>query len=364
MTPASPALKQHFLTLDGLRGVAALTVMVMHRGRWFYEPGGFLGHAYLAVDFFFLLSGFVVAFAYEDRLRSGMTFLKFARLRLVRLYPLIFLGMMIGGLWAWAQYAFDLPGSRQSGDIGLGLLKSLLMIPTIGRNPAGIFPLNGPAWSLFFEIAINLLYAASLRWMRLRWVIAVVAVSGLALVGYATTGDIDVGPTPATFWGGFARTAFGFYGGVLLYRLMRMRKLPTVGAPIWALGLVLLLVFTTHNLGALNGLFDMICLLVIFPVVLVLGAHAADGRWDAVNRVSGALSYPVYVLHYPLYMVIGGLLIKAGGPLPTPWQGLVSGGLVVAISWAALKFYDEPLRAWLATSAFKSWRRAPSAAAG
>jgi peptidoglycan/LPS O-acetylase OafA/YrhL len=361
----TPAPKQHFLALDGLRGVAALTVMVMHRGRWFYAPGGFIGHAYLAVDFFFLLSGFVVAFAYEDRLRSGMTFLKFARLRLVRLYPLIFLGMMIGGLWAMAQYAFDLPGSRQSGNIGLGLLKSLLLIPTIGKNPAGIFPLNGPTWSLFFEIAINLAYAASLRWMRLRWVIAVIAVSGLALVGYAITGDIDVGPTPATFWGGFARTAFGFYGGVLLYRLMRMRRLPTIGAPVWVLGLALLAVFTTHHFGAWNGLFDLLCLFVVFPAVLVLGANAADGRWDAVNRISGALSYPVYVLHYPLYMVIGGLLLKAGVYLHPPVQGLVAGGLVLASSWAALKFYDEPLRAWLATTAFKpSKKPAPSAAAG
>lgn len=366
MTPASPQPKQHFLALDGLRGVAALTVMVMHRGRWYYAPGGFLGHAYLAVDFFFLLSGFVVAFAYEDRLRSGMTFSKFTRLRLIRLYPLIALGMLIGAFWAMAQWRFDLPGSRATGDLWQALGRHLLLIPALARNPAGIFPLNGPAWSLFFEIAINLVYAVALRWLRLRWVIAIVAVSAVALAWYALSGDVDVGPTPRTFWGGFPRTAFGFFGGVLLYRLMRMKTLPTVGAPVWGLALALLVVFTTPKfMPAANAVFDLACLFVVFPVILSLGAHAGRSRWDAANRVSGALSYPVYVLHYPLYMVIGGLLLMAGSPLPPPFQGVFAGAVVVAVSWLALKLYDEPLRAWLSTAAFKAWRRrVPSAAAG
>jgi peptidoglycan/LPS O-acetylase OafA/YrhL len=361
---SAPPPKQHFLALDGLRGVAALTVMVMHRGRWFYAPGGFVGHAYLAVDFFFLLSGFVVAFAYEDRLRSGMTFGKFTRLRLVRLYPLIFLGMMIGGLWAMAQFAFDLPGTRATGNLNIGLLKSLLLIPA-GRNPAGIFPLNGPAWSLFFEIAINLVYAATLRWMRLRWLVAVVAASALALAWFAWSGTVDVGPTPRTFLGGFPRTAFGFYGGVLLYRLMRMHRLPTFGAPVWGLAVALLIVFTTPLLGKLNGLFDLACLLVVFPTILSLGAHAAASPWqDRFNRVSGALSYPVYVLHYPLYMVFGGLALQWHWRLAAPWQGLASAAFVLTLAGAALKFYDEPLRAWLSRAAFKAWRVSPSAAVG
>lgn len=357
--------KQHFLALDGLRGVAALTVMIMHRGRWFYAPGGFLGHAYLAVDFFFLLSGFVVAFAYEDRLRSGMTFSKFTRLRLIRLYPLIALGMLIGGLWAMAQWRFDLPGSRATGDLWQALGRHLLLIPTLAKNPAGIFPLNGPAWSLFFEIAINLVYAVALRWLRLRWVIVIVVLSALALGAYALTGDVDVGPTPRTFWGGFPRTAFGFFGGVLLYRLMRMKKLPTFGAPVWGLALVLLVVFTTPRFApAANAVFDLACLFVVFPVILSLGANAGASRWDAASRVSGALSYPVYVLHYPLYMVIGGLLIMAGSPLSAPLQGLFAGAVVLTVSWAALKLYDEPLRHRLSRSAFRAWKRVPSAAAG
>jgi peptidoglycan/LPS O-acetylase OafA/YrhL len=354
VTAAPPQPKQYFLALDGLRGVAALTVMVMHRGRWYYEPGGFLGHAYLAVDFFFLLSGFVIAFAYEDRLRSGLTFGRFTQLRLLRLYPLIALGMLTGALWAMAQWTFDLPGSRATGDLWQALGRHLLLIPTLGKNPAGIFPLNGPTWSLFFEIAINLVYALVLRWLRLRWVIAIVAVSALALVWYALSGDVDVGPTPRTFLGGFPRTAFGFFGGVLLFRLMRAKKLPTVGAPIWGLGLALLVVFTTPKFApAANAVFDLACLFVLFPAILSLGAHAGPSRWDAISRVSGALSYPIYVLHYPLYMVIGGLLLMAGSPLGPPLQGLVAGALVVGISWAALKLYDEPLRAWLATAHFR-----------
>src|SRR4051812_42984167 len=91
--------KEHFLALDGLRGVAALVVLVMHKGRWFYAPGGFLGHGYMAVDFFFLLSGFVIAFAYDSRIKQGLGALDFMRLRLVRLYPLIFLSMLVGAAW-------------------------------------------------------------------------------------------------------------------------------------------------------------------------------------------------------------------------------------------------------------------------
>src|SRR4051812_33009270 len=110
------AHKDHFIALDGLRGVAALVVIVMHRGRWWYPQGGFLGHGYLAVDFFFLLSGFVIAFAYDSRLSAGMSAWRFMGLRLIRLYPLILLGMLLGALWPAIQLAMGARGAPDPGD--------------------------------------------------------------------------------------------------------------------------------------------------------------------------------------------------------------------------------------------------------
>ncbi|HEX7694251.1 MAG TPA: acyltransferase family protein, partial [Sphingomonas sp.] len=87
--------KRRFVVLDGMRGLAALSVVALHTAQYFPSQTG-PARAYLAVDFFFMLSGFVMAHAYGDKLRAGLTIKGFAEIRLARLYPMIFLGVTLG----------------------------------------------------------------------------------------------------------------------------------------------------------------------------------------------------------------------------------------------------------------------------
>src|ERR1700744_3037299 len=89
--------KQHFEILDGLRGVAALAVVTFHFMEWVYfdYSKNFIGHGFLAVDFFFCLSGFVIGYAYDDRI-GKMGILEFFKSRLIRLHPLVIIGSVIG----------------------------------------------------------------------------------------------------------------------------------------------------------------------------------------------------------------------------------------------------------------------------
>lgn len=339
------ASRPHYVALDGLRGVAALAVMVMHRGRWFYAPGGFIGHAWLAVDFFFLLSGFVIAAAYEERLRSGMSVTAFLRLRLIRLYPLILLGMLLGGVWPLVEVVAGLPGAPAPGDLFFSMIRGLLLLPAVIPDPVGwgIFPLNGPAWSLFFELAVNIGYVLIARRLSTPVLAGIVAVSALAVAVMTFMLTLDQGAEARTFLGGFPRVVFGFSAGLLLYRLRH--RLPAFGAPVWVLALVLVAVFVVPH-G--HHLFELFCIAVVFPVVVILGANAPPGL-ERVSALSGGLSYPVYALHYPLLVITGGLGGASGliAAAPAPGFGLIAYPVVIGLCWLAWKLYDEPVRAWL-----------------
>jgi peptidoglycan/LPS O-acetylase OafA/YrhL len=348
------AHKDHFIALDGLRGVAALVVIIMHRGRWWYPEGGFLSHGYLAVDFFFLLSGFVIAFAYDGRMATGLSPWRFMSLRLIRLYPLILLGMLLGALWPAIQLMMQARGAPDPADFALNLTRGLLLIPddhAPGRGDS-IFPLNGPTWSLFFELAANLVYALAGRHMTTRVLAVIVALSGAALVWLAFNGGIDVGGRPSTILGGIPRTAFGFFGGALLYRTLtaanaRGWRLPTLKAPFLTTAVLLLAILATPSHFAWNPFFNLFAIGVAFPLLVALAAAPgpAKGYGAKLCKLAGDLSYPVYVLHYPIYVLIGGLgLGMAKIPAHAPWIGIATTVIIVAAAWIVLKVYDEPLR--------------------
>ena len=344
--------KDHYLTLDGLRGVAALVVLVMHRGRWFYAPGGFLGHGYLAVDFFFLLSGFVLAFAYDGRIRDGLGIWAFMRLRLIRLYPLIFLGMLLGAIWPLIRSLGHARGAPALGGIAYDLLRGLLLIPDDYASGAGdsIFPLNGPTWSLFFELLVNLVFVMIGPRLGQKTLAAIVVVSAALMTFSAFHGGVDVGGRPSTILAGFPRTGVGFFGGVLLFRALAAGRrrgctLPALPAPFLVTGALLVAILSVPR--SIQPVFDLLALFVLFPALVAIAATTAPGLGPIARlcRIAGDLSYPIYVLHYPLYVLIGGLVFQmAGITLPVPWRGLVTITIVIATAWLVLKVYDEPIR--------------------
>ena len=126
--------KPHYELLDGLRGIAALLVI------WYHIFEGFatspidqrFNHGYLAVDFFFILSGFVVGYAYDDRWKTTMNTKDFFKRRLIRLHPMVILGAVLGAITFCIQGCEKWDGTQVSiSMVMLALLLNLFLIPAI-----------------------------------------------------------------------------------------------------------------------------------------------------------------------------------------------------------------------------------------
>lgn len=336
--------------LDGLRGVAALAVVLFHVGRWINEP--WFPHGYLAVDFFFCLSGFVMAHAYEPRLASGMGMAAFAHRRWVRLWPLIALSMALGAMFGVAKAVLNLPGADNLAGVASATILGLLLVPMFwGAHESyldRVFPLNGPAWSLFFEVFANLVWASVARWLSTRLLICVAALSGaLLLLGGLKLGHLDFGAHTATFWLGFPRVFFSFTLGLLIYRLHSSQR-SRLKSPIWIAAIPLLLALSAP-VHPWQVVFEAVAVAVIFPLIVLASAAQpeAEGAAGAAWRFSGDISYPLYALHAPLWFLLTRALETINVGL-SPSLGLLFPIIAIGASWVALKMYDEPLRARLA----------------
>jgi peptidoglycan/LPS O-acetylase OafA/YrhL len=343
--------KHRFLVLDGLRGVAAICVAIFHAAFVF---GGKtpLPEAYLAVDFFFLLSGVVVAHAYEDRLRAGHT-LDYMVGRAIRLYPMILIGAALGA----AFYATD-PQARGFAPLwvvgGLYVLATLCL-PILKDNifpPShGITPLNVPSWSLFFEIFVNAVYGVTAKHLRTRRLIAVVFVALLleSLCIYHFRGA-NFGFHIPEFWWGFPRVIFPFFAGVLIHRIIDAQRLRQPSLPPAILAGLLVLTFSIPAHGALNALEDLVEIAVVYPAIIVLAMRTTTRRVE--NKIFirlGELSYPLYIIHHPLFLWMERVLRGMGlhpGAHPYMWTCTA----ILCSSMCALgiqHFYDMPVRTWL-----------------
>jgi peptidoglycan/LPS O-acetylase OafA/YrhL len=134
--------RPHFNTLDGIRGLAAILVVIFHAEQFFGARP--FPKSYLAVDVFFLLSGAVVANAYEHRLQSDMSLARFTWLRIVRIYPLYLLGTVLGVV------AVIVAGSKLDASLPLLLGGAVLLLPTLATlipiQHAGVVVIRRAAW--------------------------------------------------------------------------------------------------------------------------------------------------------------------------------------------------------------------------
>lgn len=340
---AAPAPRAHYLTLDAARGVAALLVLLTHIGYFLRFP--FLGGGYLAVDFFFLLSGFVVAAAYERRLQGGMGFFGFAVVRARRLYPLYIAGTLVGAVRFLVFPVFAALAVRDPAGISTTFALALVMLPGRVRGMSELFPFNGPSWSLFFEMAANLVYALIARWLSTAVLVAIVAL-GLAGCLYMVSeiGSLGGGPRWKTFPWGFARVTLSFFGGVLLYRLrgQPFSKPSNMGC-LAVLALLAAGLFLTPGVSA----WDLAPVLVLFPALVWFGARVEPAGWLAgLAKRAGPWSYALYATHIPVMDLLGRPLRDAHVPKLVITAILILVCSVVA--WAADRFWDVPIRRWLA----------------
>ena len=374
-SPAFADAKPHYLLLDGLRGVAAILVLFYHvfEGLAFAEATNGAGaglittlnHGHIAVDFFFILSGFVISYSYDDRWNRMNTWQFFKR-RLVRLHPMLVMGAFIGML-AFAFVGFERwDGSvAPTGWVMLAMLFTMFMIPAVPgvpyevRGNGEMFPLNGPGWSLFFEYIGNILYALVIRRLstKILTMLAVVLgclhawffvgnVSGYDMVGVGWTID------GVNFWGGMVRMLFPFTVGMLLARTFRPRK---VKGAFWICCIVLVILFAVPYIpskggASLNSLYEVLCIAMVFPVVVWLGACGMCGGIAAkASRVLGDISYPLYIVHYPVMYIFYAWLIEKKYYTLGECAGVAMAVVLSSIMLAllCLKLYDEPLRRWL-----------------
>jgi peptidoglycan/LPS O-acetylase OafA/YrhL len=297
-------MKPHYPILDGLRGTAAILVVVFHLLEGFYpvlaeHP---MHHGYLAVDFFFLLSGFVVGYAYDDRW-DKMSVMEFFRIRLIRLHPLVILGTLVGAVAFW----FD-PYTGTSHAVGIAKLVAIMLIgftllpsPMDVRGWGETHPLDGPCWSLLQEYIANILYAVVVRRFNKTALWVLVIISALVLTRVSVhRGDVGTGWGFQTFYIGVVRMMFPFFAGLLLFRTGKLIRIPMAYA-ICSLALAGLFFIPW---SAYNGWFDAACIIIAFPLIVAAGAGGKiDGRWAKLCKFSGDISYPIYIMHYPFIYV-------------------------------------------------------------
>lgn len=367
--------KPHYELLDGLRGVAAILVVIYHifEGLAFAEATDGVGsglittlnHGHIAVDFFFILSGFVISYAYDDRW-GKMSVGVFFKRRLIRLHPMLMMGAVIGAIAFFASGCERWDGTVTSVSwVMIALLLSMCMIPAIPGAPYEVrgngemFPLNGPGWSLFFEYIGNICYALFMRRMSTKVLAFFTLLLGLThawfFIGDISQYDmVGVGWTidEVNFFGGFIRMLFPFSLGMLLARTFKPRK---VQGAFWICSSVLIAVFAVPYIPSegnisLNCLYEFACIAFIFPALVWLGAcGTANGATGKVNRFLGELSYPLYIVHYPIMYIFYAWLIKNDiYTISGCWAvALLVIASSISLAYVCLKLYDEPIRRWL-----------------
>lgn len=340
--------KSHFVFLDGLRGLAALWVAAYHLSQMFRTPLK-PEHAYLAVDFFFCLSGFVVAAAYDDRMDAGMGLVAFVRRRLIRLYPMIAFGVVLGaGVVAGEWLAYGTGNLRTWLILTLG---SFFLFP-VGFFYSGLsaYPINSPLWSLAFELFASLLYALKVGWtVRSRVLIAgfMAVLAALLLVPIHKAGTIQaVGfYNPSAFAEGTIRVLYPFCAGVIFWRTGWFRRIAAL--PDVLLGAVLSLMLAMP-LFVLSKPYEAASVLLVAPALVLFGARAKVAKsLDPLWRALGRLSYPLYLVHMPLGIACVHLYWAMGSRISPYLAAGTTLILASAAAWAVMKIYDEPVRAWL-----------------
>jgi peptidoglycan/LPS O-acetylase OafA/YrhL len=359
--------KSHYQILDGLRGVASVLVVVFHVFEAFNGGSRFvqiINHGYLAVDFFFLLSGFVVAYAYDDRW-GKLTQWDFYKRRLVRLQPMVVMGSLIGAALFYFQASptvFPLiAGTPLWKMLGITLIGCTLIPVPISMDIRGwqeMHPVNGPAWSLFFEYIANILYAVIVRRFSKLILSIFVSLAGCLLIAYlvfGSQGDLIGGWSlnKEQLFIGFTRVLYPFFAGVLLSRL---GKLIHIKNAFWWCSVLIVVSMSIPRIGGehhvwMNGLYEAFCVIVIFPLIVAMGAGGVlhSQQSAKISKFFGDISYPLYITHYPLIYLFTAWVYD--NKIPLGAKGLLVGLLLVLVSitiaYACLKLYDEPVREWL-----------------
>jgi peptidoglycan/LPS O-acetylase OafA/YrhL len=332
-----------YRTLDAMRGFAAIAVLFLHSHavfgvqctvQWTCQPR----FGYLAVDLFFALSGFVLAHSYDPKFAKGMTAGRFMIARVIRLAPLYWLALAIGGvllLWTAAKQGLH----QRETIITIAGNAFLLPVPIMSGWP---FPAVPPAWSLFYELWVaNLVFAVC--WPAIKggtlYAVIIVALCSLVLVSWQF-GSLSVGDQWTNFVGGAPRVVFSFFLGVALYRWRIARIAPSL--PAWIILTVLLASLTMPLSGKAAQVYELLAVVLIFPALIYLGAGAIERR-PQLGKVLGDISYALYLLHFPILLSTVRFIAK-GALHPGMVLGLAFTAICILAAWMADGIFDKHAR--------------------
>lgn len=383
--------KPRYEILDGLRGVAAMTVVAFHLFETYYHmaPDQPIGHGYLAVDFFFALSGFVIGYAYDDRWNS-MSLSNFFKRRFLRLHPMLMFGTLLGALLFY--FGSDMPGGDKIlkttwWGLILACLWGFTLIPLPNafdfRGWKEMHPLNNAQWSLMWEYIANVAYALVIRHFN-RWMLSLFVLLAACLTvmlclnidffgvfsnrteyAYTVIGGWSLDPDHLLI--AITRLSYPFFSGLLLSRMFtgsdgggKTLCLDRFHIPggFWTCSLAIVIVLNVPRLGGtnienlwINGLYEAFVILLCIPCIVAFGAGSKvlGTRSRTVCEFLGEISYPLYITHYPL--VYFQMSFAASHPnLPASTSiaiGVCLFILAILIAYASLKLYDLPVREWL-----------------
>lgn len=368
--------KPRYDILDGLRGVGAALVLIYHLCESHFGLGEAhpLNHGYLAVDFFFVLSGFVIGYAYDDRWDRMSTWTFFKR-RLIRLQPMVIFGSVFGALFFYFEECSDYFGIANAAwwVVLIAMFWAFTMLPVPSfldvRGWGETNPLNAPTWSLQWEYIANILYALVFRRFSRFWLTVSVILFGcmtvvlclnIDITGWLSTRQTVMQYTVIGGWSitpehiqvGLTRLLYPFFLGLLLSRFNITIK---VRGGFWLCSAMLLGIFAVPRLGGetpiLNGIFDATAILILLPLVVVIGAGSVvtDSKSRAVNEFLGNISYPLYITHYPLVHLQKQWIVNhPDAPVSTHiFIGVSVFIMSLMIAYASYKLYDIPVREWL-----------------
>lgn len=342
MNTADTGVQGRYLTLDAMRGFAALAVATFHFDNGII-PGGFK-----AVDFFFLLSGFILTRTYADRLSHPGSIASFARVRALRLMPMHAIGVALGSALLVHAIVTHGPYAMTWPHFGIALLLNLALLPSPSLSV--FFPTNPPAWSLFAEMVASLSLPAILKIRSNRAIVAfsLVAAVGLGVAAMKLVAVRDPSPlghaVGGAYWHfGLLRTLVSFPLGVAIARVSTSRPRRATG---WAVVLPVLLVAAIWPDGGsvAHLAYAMFSFLVLFPALVWVGSRLEPtGIMRIVAGFVGRISFAVYAVHWTVNSTVGTFLRDQPG-VPSSLALLGYLLLTVGLAWLVTDAIEPPVR--------------------
>lgn len=333
----SETIKNHTIsynTLHVLRALAAIGILSNH-----WSEGLLIPQTQLSIDFFFFVEGFLAASMLNES--SGKAgFWRLIRQRFVKTYLLYFIGLLIG-------IAIDIinPHSILSTqERAIASFLNLFLQPVFLKSSEAVFPFNAPTWAIILELYAFATFVL-FRFRLNRRILLGLCLSAATLFVLLALHwhNSNLGWSVKGYIGGFPRVVFGFFGGILLCRVIGsfnehlFRLHPLI---VW--GMFIAVHFISIQALSLPLLFSAV------PIIVSLAAVSSNPKWlTSFCKQSGRLAYAIYLLHFPIltafHIFIGGLY-KPGNAVANVINYSTLLTLVILAAYFITRFIDEPLQ--------------------